>query len=436
MAQKTKGSPYVIALFSPRQWVVAYLVLFVLLLGRVGLEYYQYLQLPFAAPKELEAIVQAQYTKTKNNATYFVLKLRYNAHTLYTTSKEDLKPLQGRSVRIYGKMGRDCSFVQYLQSCFFLNFSLATLPNRHNTQPLVDAIYTQHTNPMHASLFSTLFFATPLDKSWREVSNKLGLAHIFAISGFHLGIISFVLFALLAPLYRAVQRRYCSYRNEIYDLGLLVLLALFGYLFVLDFTPSFLRAFVMACMGYVLYISGLQIVSFAMLAFVGVACVVLFPSVAFNRGFILSMAGVFYIFLFVRYVHISGSWLRLGVQILGLNCAVFLSIMPIVHYFFPYFSLYQCVSIPISIAFVVIFPLVVSLHSVGLGGVFDRILDVVLAWQIPYIEVYTPLWFLGLYVGVSALAMITRYGYYALLSLAVGFYGYCAYRLYLGMPFA
>ena len=110
--------------------------------------------------------------------------------------------------------------------------------------------------------------------------------------------------------------------------------------------------------------------------------------------------------------------------------------MPIVHYFFPYFSLYQCVSIPISIAFVVIFPLVVGLHSVGLGGVFDRILDVVLAWQIPYIEVYTPLWFLGLYVGVSALAMITRYGYYALLSLAMGFYGYCAYRLYLGMPFA
>lgn len=433
MAQKTKGSPYAIALFSPRQWVVAYLVLFGLLCARIGLDYYQFRALPFEQPSEIEALVQAQYTKTKNDKSYFVLKLRHNSHTLYTTSKEDLKLLQGRSVRLYGKMGKDCNFVKYLQSCFFMSFSIALLPHKQASTPLKEAIYKQHTNPIHASLFSTLFFATPLDKAWRDVSNKLGLAHIFAISGFHLGIISFVLFALLAPLYRIMQRRYFSYRNEIYDLGLLVLLALFGYLLVLDFTPSFLRAFVMASVVFILYVSGLQILSFAMLLFVGVLCVVLFPSVAFNRGFILSMAGVFYIFLFVRYASKPSSWRSLCVQILGLNCAVFLSIAPIVHCFFPYFSPYQLVSIPVSIAFVVIFPLAVLLHSVGYGGIFDGVLDSVLAAQIPSAEIYTPLWFLALYIGVSALAMRFAYGYYALISLALGFYGYLCYEMYLGM---
>ncbi len=427
--QKSKLSPYNITLISGKEWLVVFFILCTILCVRLALEYRAYLALPFETPAEIQAQIINQYQKTKNDKPYWVLKLNASGHIFYTTSKEDLKFLQGRFVRVYGKInGKDkCSFFDYLRSCFFINFSFSLLPQQEITKPIKDYIVSQHTNKQNASLFTTLFFADTLHYSWREVSNLLGLAHILAISGFHLGILSLALFVVLAPMYRLLQRRFFSYRNEAYDLGAIILVLLFLYLVVLDFVPSFLRAYTMAVFGFLLYFSGLQIFSFKLLGLVGLSCIALFPSALFNIGFILSMFGVLYIFLFVRYFPKCNPLL----YALCFNLAIFFSITPIVHYFFPYFSPYQLVSIPVSLAFVVYFPLMIGLHIIGFGGLSDSLLDRVLLLDIPSINYYLPLVPTFLYSALTFGAIFSKKLYGIMLLCALGFYGFL-YAKFLG----
>ena len=420
---KSKFSPYKIALIEgKKQWLVAFAVLLVLFSARVGYDFYVWSKLPFDTPGEIKAQVLLQYQKTKDNKTYWVLKLDSGGHIFYMTSREDLKPLQGRYIRVYGKT--KCKFLEYFKSCFFINFTFSVLPQRDFIHPVTNHIDMQHQNPINASLFKTLFFGTALHKQWRDVSNLLGLAHIIAISGFHLGVLSSFLFVILAPMYRFLQRRYFSYRNELYDLGFIILCALFGYLIILDFLPSFLRAFVMGVIGFVLYYSGLQIVNFKLLGLVGLVCVTLFPSVLVNIGFILSMFGVFYILLFVRYVQTK----NLILYWIVFNIVIFISITPIVHYFFSYFSPYQLVSIPVSLSFVVFFPLMIVLHCIGLGGIFDKLLDFVLVLQIPSIDYYLPLPYMLFYAILGFGAIYFKKLYIAMLLCALGFYGFLLFK--------
>ncbi len=386
--------------------------------ARVGYDFYVWSGLPFENPGEIKGQVLLQYQKTKNDKTYWVLKLDSGGHIFYMTSREDLKPLQGRYIRVYGKT--NCGFLEYFKSCFFINFTFSTLPKRDFIQPITNYIDSQHQNPLNASLYKTLFFGIALHKQWRDVSNLLGLAHIIAISGFHLGVLSSFLFFVLAPIYRFFQRRYFSYRNELYDLSLIIICVMFGYLVILDFLPSFLRAFVMAVIGVFLYYSGLQIVSFKLLLLAGLICVGMFPGVLGSIGFILSMFGVFYIFLFVKYCKTK----NLVLYWTYFNVVIFLSIMPIVHYFFPYFSPYQLVSIPVSLSFVVMFPIMILLHCVGFGGIFDRLLDFVLALEIPSIDYYLPLPHTLCYAALGFGAIYSKKIYVVMILCAIGFYGF------------
>ncbi|CCF81630.1 DNA transfer protein [Helicobacter bizzozeronii CCUG 35545] len=70
-------------------------------------------------------------------------------------------------------------------------------------------------------------------------------------------------YALFKIPYTFLQQRYFPYRNRTYDLGVLVLLVMGVYLVLLDFQPSFLRAFVMAVGAFALFFSGVELLSFA-----------------------------------------------------------------------------------------------------------------------------------------------------------------------------
>ena len=98
------------------------------------------------------------------------------------------------------------------------------------------------------------------------------------------------------------------------------------------------------------------------------------------------------------------------------------------HYFFPYFSPYQLVSIPASVAFVVFFPLVIVLHIFGFGGIFDRWLDMVVNAQISSIDYYLPLPLTLIYVAMSFGAIASKKIYVAMLVCALGFWGYMLLR--------
>ena len=117
-----------------------------------------------------------------------------------------------------------------------------------------------------SSLFKALFFAGPLDKPLRNQLSALGINHLLAISGFHLGVLGFILFFIVSSLYRPIQGRFFPYRNAHRDVSVLVLVVLFAYLYFLDFVPSLLRAFAMSVFAYILYDRGMKILSFSILS--------------------------------------------------------------------------------------------------------------------------------------------------------------------------
>lgn len=80
---------------------------------------------------------------------------------VYTTSQDDLKDLRGRFVSVYGKASNDCSFDRYLQSCFFIGFSISLLSKRDYLEGIKayisnqhDAIYADKFDEFGANLFA------------------------------------------------------------------------------------------------------------------------------------------------------------------------------------------------------------------------------------------------------------------------------------------
>ncbi|PAF49984.1 hypothetical protein BKH41_01410 [Helicobacter sp. 12S02232-10] len=430
--KKSKTAPYQIFLIEGyREWLWVFGILSVVFACSLGFKYQQFLQLDFSKPQEIYAQVLLQYSKSKEKTlknglkkieTYSVLKLAdSNGNIFYTTSKEDIKSIINRYVRVYGQMAK-CSFIEFIKSCYLSAYGISLLHKRDYRDKIRDFIDAQHLNlNAYASLgnlYRALFIADPLDKNWRDISNKLGLAHIIAISGFHLGILSSFLYFLLVPFYRYFQKRYFPYRNEAYDLGALILCFMFGYLLLLDFQPSFFRSFVMAMAAFLVYCSGIRLLSFSLLLFVCLFCIAFSPRLLMNIGFILSVAGVFYIFLFVKYFP-KMHFILYGIFF---NLAIFFNIAPIVHYFFPYFSLYQLASIPVGIVFVVFFPLSLGLHFFGFGNMFDDFLLQAFLIHPPFIEYYAPTWFVLAYVGISLGAVYSKRIYLFLNVCSIGFF--------------
>ncbi|MCI6217979.1 MAG: ComEC/Rec2 family competence protein [Helicobacter sp.] len=416
---------------SPLHWTVFIAICGCIFTLNLYQEYQSYLRyLGDLNTKEIQGQVIAQYTKQdKNGKPYFVIKLRsQDGHILYTTSKEDIKDLSHSFVRIFGKP-LQCDFLQYLRSCFFVNFSLSLESQKDSRNVLREAIDRQHAQESMASLYKTLYFADFLPKELRDTSNKLGIAHLVAISGFHLGVLSLSLGFVLSLVYRIFQS-YFPYRNRFFDLSLLVLVFLFIYLCVLSFTPSFLRAWVMAAFSFVLLYSGVKVLDFTFLFLVGVVCVSLFPHLICSVGFFLSFMGVFYVYLFLRYFRFPHHWIEIFILPLLFNAVIFLNMLIVVHFFFPYFSAYSIASILLSIAFCVFFPLSIVGHVFGVGWIFDSLLLKLFGMPITAIEVFTPTWLFIVYLCLGLLSMRFVKAYILLLTSAVAFLGYLYYNLW------
>ncbi|CUU40167.1 MULTISPECIES: ComEC/Rec2 family competence protein [Helicobacter] len=421
---KASHSPFDVELFSTRvQWVVFVCACVIVFALNLWQEYRAYREFSTKENKEIYAQVINQYTKHKNGKTYEVLKLKTKqGEIFYTTSREDIKDLSHRFVRIYGK-GLECSFVSYLQHCFFVSYRISLLNERDYRDFLREWIETQHTESAIASLYKTLFMADALPSIWRDLSARLGIAHLIAISGFHLGILSFVLGWILSSIYRIFHHR-LSYRNKYFDVGFMVLVGLFAYLLLLDFTPSFLRAFTMAVCGFLVVYSGIKLFSFRLLVVVVCVCVAFFPRLIFSIGFGLSVSGVFFIYLFVKYVRLDSKVL----YVLLFNTLIFFDMLPLTHWFFPYFTSLSLLSIPISLLFVVFFPAMLIAHIVGVGALCDEFLQWAMNLQINSIEFYTPWWFLCIFTLCAIGAIYTKRLYYTLHLLALLFFGYMVYK--------
>jgi competence protein ComEC len=354
-----------------------------------GYKYYQYKQ--FTSKNQfITAKIVNQYKKKD----YWVLKLKNKNIEFYTTTKDDLKDILNKDVEV-GVITKKISFWQYLSKFYAPTFNLGILPIPKYKQ----YIKNQHTDKYIANIFEALFFGDSLYYSTREKLSTLGISHLFALSGFHLGIISAVLYFLLSPIYRFLP----PYRNKNIEIAIFILIILFLYLYFTNFPPSLVRSYLMEIIafGFAFYLR--DIFSFKLLFVVVIVSLVLFPEFITSIGFFMSVMGVFLIFLYFKFIKpslISGVFLSFYLYI-----AMFL----ITHYFFGNFNYYQLLSPFVSLAFAIFYPLEIILHIFKIGGIFDNYISEYLELGIDYIKIYTPTFvFYGYLVFLFVLAKISN----------------------------
>ncbi len=415
-------------LATPKEYLWCGVFLSLLLAINLYLEYLNYQKLDFSKPMSLNAQILLQYPKTKDQKTYFVLKLQSKGMIFYTTIKEPLKNLQYRHAQFFGRI-RSCSFLESLKSCFFQTYSFSLTRKQDFKSHARHFIDSVHSNALVGNLYRALFIGDSLNKDLRDRANALGINHLLAISGFHLGILSMSVYFLFSLFYTPLQKRYFPYRNAFYDIGVLVWVFLLGYLLLLDFLPSFFRAFLMGLLGFLACFFGVRILSFKLLVLACCIAIALLPKLLFSVGFLLSVCGVWYIFLFLKHTQIffkNSSFLRRSFQVISLSALVFLNMLIVAHAFFPMFSPYQLFSIPLGLIFIVFFPLSLFLHAVGLGSLLDHILSMPLT--IPTISIPSPLWLLGVHLFLTILSARFFKVYLSMNVLSAGFFLYCCYQ--------
>jgi len=367
------------------------------------IKYSQYQEVSKNKFLHLDATVINQYTKfSKKGKPYHVLKLKSdNGYQFITTNYGDLKDLKNRYVRV-GIITDKISSLNFLKGFYAPSYNLELMDYEESIrEKIFDFISYQHESFLAKELFLAIFMAEPISKELREKVSMWGISHLIAISGYHLSFLFLILYFIFSKIYLFFQDRYFPYRNSKFDLSIFIFILLLGYLYLLDFTPSLIRSFVMLSFGFLLFHRNIKIVSFEVL-FVSVVLILsIKPEFLFSIGFWFSVSGIFYIYLFLRYFSHLPSW---AIFIL-INFWVYLLMLPIIHYIFPSFSFYQLFSPFISMLFAIFYPLEIVLHLLGFGGLLDNLLENFFGMEGEIYMIQTPLWFLIIYLFLSLFAI-------------------------------
>jgi len=335
---------------------------------------------------------------------YDILKIKTKNFTVFTkyNHKKELYILN--NINIY-LITEQISFISYLKKFYANSINITHIKQTDdNKRKAYNYIYTQHKNQDISSLYSALFLATPITQNIRDFSNNLGISHLIALSGFHLGIIAVVLYFLLNLFYSKIHLKYLPYRNKKFDIMILVSLLLFLYMIFINTPPSLLRAFCMFIFGLFLLRNNIKIISFETLFIISLIIIALFPKLLFSLSLWFSIAGVFYIFLFLQYFRKINKIL----QFLLFNIWIYLAINPITHYFFPTTSIEQLYSPLLSILFSLFYPISAVLHLFGFGSVLDSIMESFIYIKINSYEIFTVDWFFILYLLISFIAIVKK----------------------------
>ncbi len=382
--------------------------------------YLEFVQKPFYYTK---AKVLLQYTKKGNNRPYEVLKLQGKDGKPFYTTAHLRDNIVGKIVRVKLMPDKSISFRDYL-GIYYVKSRLKVIgdvpPSTKNI--LSDAISAQHTDHNVTLLYQAIFLATAIPSKLREKISALGVSHLVALSGFHLTILWGIIYGLLSLLYKPLQQRWFPYRMMLLDMGLLTLVILGYYLWLVGMPPSLVRSYAMTIVMWLAMLLGIEIISFQLLGFVVALLLALYPALIVSMGFYFSVAGVYYIYLILHWSRGSSKWL---ISILYIPIGIFTFMQPIVHTLFGMVSVWQLLSPLLSLAFVLFYPLSIVLHIIGLGSLFDGGLAYLFELpSSPYKEHILPIWSLSIYLTFSLFAIFSRLFFIAtiLLALLYGLY--------------
>lgn len=360
-------------LFPTRKGFVLVIgVLFLLLSFRVSLfygEYEAFIKKPFYYTY---VTVLTAYEKQKNNRRYQVLKVKSDEGFVFYTTTHQKKNLNYHRLRLQIFPNDEIRFIDYLGTFYSIsNIKKQERLPISTKENLLDKIAIQHNTSMMTSFYQAIFFATRIEKPLRESIALLGVSHLVALSGFHLGILWGLVYGLLNLLYHPFQQKFFPYRYALFDMGILAMAILGLYVWFVDFPPSLLRSYAMVFVGWIVLLLGIELLSFTFLTTIIAMLLVLSPALLVSLSFWFSVAGVFYIFLILHY---SKAYNPKTISLIFIPFGIFILMMPIVHSVFFITSFYQFLSPFLSLLFIVFYPLVMLLHLVGLGGILDSIL--------------------------------------------------------------
>ncbi|MFC1510230.1 ComEC/Rec2 family competence protein [Candidatus Omnitrophota bacterium] len=198
-----------------------------------------------------------------------------------------------------------------------------------------------------------------IPKHVRELFQLSGVAHVLAISGLHIGIVSFLFFMLLKML--PISRRW--------QYGLTVLLLLF-YALLTGGRTSVVRATIMASVFISSFILERETDVFNVLSFAALVILLLNPNNLFDVGFQLSFLSVFSIIVFYPRIskllkqlmrHHKSRGIAYLIQSISVSSAAYLGVLGLIAYYFQIIT-------PISVfANIIIIPLIAVIVSLGMG---------------------------------------------------------------------
>ena len=378
------------------------LFLFLAFIVRIQLSFLNYINFINKPVKKLNVKVINQYKK-KN---YFVLKLKNNEVSFYTTSRDYLKDLlnENLSLKILTK---NIYFLGFLTKFYAISYDL-----KLKEPSFLDRwIEKQHKDKKFANLYKALFLGEAIDNKTRQELSTLGISHLFALSGFHLGFISFLLFLMFSPIYNLFHQKF-PYRNKFFDLGILVFTIEFLYLYITSFPPSLIRSYVMEIILFLFAYNLQDIFSLKILFLTIIFSFLIFFTKIFSIGFFLSILGVFYIMLFFRYFQPNLK------NTVFMNFFVFFMMFVYSHVFFGNMNIYQLFSPVATLLFILFYPLAFLLHILGIGGILDNFLGFYLHLGDNFHIYKISLWFGILFFGFSLVAFYKRWAFYGINILA------------------
>ncbi|MEA3499329.1 MAG: ComEC/Rec2 family competence protein [Campylobacterota bacterium] len=364
--------------------------------------------------------IDATILNIYHKSNYDVIKLQTTNFICFSSTSKENNLYKLQNINLY-LVTKDINFYEYLKGFYTKNFNIELLEDTNGIkQNIYNKIRLQHNNSQNSylsSLYSALFLAIPLNTELRDICASYGLSHLIAISGFHLGVISLVLYFIVNIIYKPIHQRYLSFRNKRYDIVLITIVAMFSYLIFVDLVPSLLRAFCMFIFGIFLLRNNIKLLSFETLFIIVCLIIALFPKLLFSLSLWFSVSGVFYIFLFIKYFKNLNKYL----QFILFNFWIYGAINPVTHYFFGTTAIEQLYSPIVTVLFTIFYPLAAFLHLINSGGLFDNILLQLLQQDIKVIDKFTPLWFFITYISVSFYSIFNKKGFILLNTLFILF---------------
>jgi|GEM_PF-4411321 len=215
-------------------------------------------------------------------------------------------------------------------------------PLREGLLDRIRYYFTQNSSEDVSAFSMSLLFGESDRLEELDAYRQVNLAHLFAVSGLHVGTLTAVLYFIFTKVFKRKKYALSTFAVTTVILGF--------YAYLCGFSPSVIRAFLSVILATILSFLRLRPDNLNVWALSAVISLIIRPLWLFDVSFILSYLAVLGIFLlYPLFKRVFKKGPKRLLDALALNLSVSLSVVPVSTYFFGSFSL---VSLPLSLVFI------------------------------------------------------------------------------------